>query len=485
LNGGGAGWRRADRWTIALAGMASWVHACAHGWSGALEADAPHYLAVAASVRNAIRGGHPGTALGLASELAPNPGWVPAWWGLWMLPLGASERVALAAQLPFHILLAGGLFLGGRALGGREGGALTLVLGLATLGATPEVASAMLDLPLAACAAFAGGSLLAGKPGRACVASAAAAWAKLAAPPTLGVLVLEAIREGFTRSSRPWRALMPAAAILLLGYGAGVVALLGGYAGETGNVDASLHGPGALVTRFAGLTAAAVGSLQLPLLVCIVACLLVSRGLRPLAWGLGAMSGLALFTLTPQPRYLLSVAVFASIAAAALVPSGARARGLAWASALACGIALVAGDLGRSVPWGLERPQPASLSGDLETSLGEALRRMDARARESGRTSGDRAVLALQLPDVAPLTAGMAAWIVARDELTILPLPSRRGHPLRADVDLALAVGCGPAATPPMLGRPPDETLSWPGGCVAFAWTSPPQAGGERRREAR
>jgi hypothetical protein len=401
-----------------------------------------------------------------------------------MVPLGAREGVAVAAQLPFHLLLALGLWRGGRALGGREGGGLALALGLLAVGASAESSSALLDLPLAACAVLAGGTLLEGRPGGALLAGAGAAWTKLAAGPTLLPLALDALATAWGAAQRPWRAFGLAALLLLVGYGSGLGALLGGYVGESGNVAPALHGWAASGARLGMLAGSALEALQVPMLVLVVACLLAARGLRPLAWGLGGMVALSLLTLTPQPRYLLALVAFASMAAAALVGEGRRVRALAWTCACAMLLSVALRDAGMRVPWSLVRAPPASLAPELERSLTDTLRALDDRARADGRSAGDRAVVALQLPDVPPLTAGMAAWIVAREDLALLPLPARKGYPLREDADLALVVQCGAS---PSLGtaRTPDHRELWPGGCAASVWTASPRPEGVRSREAR
>ncbi len=477
------------------AGLAAWAHALAGvaRGDGVPLADAPHYLAIAAGVRTMLAAGHPGTALGMASELAPNPGWVPAWMGTWMLALGASEAVGVAALLPFHVLLAFGLWRGGRALAGHEGGLVALLLGLCGIGVVHAGRGAMLDLPLVACAAFAGAAALEGAPRTAMFGVAGSCWTKLAAGPSLAGLALDAL-VGAWRGSRAGaaRSVLACAVVVALGYGAGVGGLFGGYAGESGNVAEGLRGVAGLGARASGLAGAALVALQPPLLLVLVSALLTGRGGRPLLWAAGVLVGLLPFTLTPQPRYLLPAVPFVAFAAAALLEGAPHRtlRAFVWGCALLSVGQAIAFDAGvhRGVgPGGVapEAQRAAGVDPALVDALAGALARLDAHARAGGHDPVmRRAVLALALPDRPELAPGVASWLVAREEMALVPVSSRAGHPLRSDADLALVVRCGGAGGG-AYGRAPDRVETWPGGCVAQVWEGPILSGATTPRTAR
>ncbi len=473
--------------TVALVvGLLAWAHAVwLTGYSPELPGgDTAHYLAIAANIRNTLRGEHPGRVFGLLAQVIPNPSWTPAWMGLGMLAGGASERVGVAMLLPFHVLLVAGLWRGGRALGGSRGGGLAVALGTLAVGVVHVGRTAMLDFPLVACAAWAGALALEGRVRGVAAAVGIAGWTKLAALPSLAGLALEV--AWWHRADR--RALLAAVgiggALAGLGYVGGIGALAG-YATESGNVDPALRGAAGAAARIPLLVGAGFGALQPPLLLVAVVVLLAApsrEALRPLVWALGVGVGLLAFTLTPQARYLLPAVPFVAMAAAALVKEGAP-RGGALAAGLAVLVAagqLVAYDLGRSAALGgalfhRDLTLPAPAGGRVDTHLSAALHALDARVRERGAADRDgRARVALALPDQGDLSASVAMWIAARDDLAIELQSTRPGHPLVTDAPLTLVVRCpGPLGQP--AGLPDtlpvaDAREDWPRGCVAETW---------------
>ena len=150
-----------------LIGLLYWILANFLAWrqGGLLPQDvALHYLR-GLDCMEAIRAGELPKFFSVFLQALPNPGFLGGWIGLWMALLGASPQVAIASLLPWHLLLAWGLWKGGHALGGPRGGLAALVLGLVQPVGMQQAMSIHPDLLLFAGAAGLGGAVLGGLSG--------------------------------------------------------------------------------------------------------------------------------------------------------------------------------------------------------------------------------------------------------------------------------------------------------------------------------
>lgn len=307
-------------------------------WRGEIpEVDAAGHLLDALKAREAWAAWDPGTLGRLAVGMVPNPSFPALLQGLAMRVLGTETWVGLLALWPWWTALITGLFLGGRALGGRQGGILAVLLGVASPAVLSLGSRLMLDLPLSGAMALAAGGLLANQ-GEAGWGLVLALPTKLGAGPGLGGMALEgALRFARTDRKKLTLFLVPPgiASLLLLPWSLGEVLQ---YAGGNANIPPAYVGLGATGARLAahlGSLPALVG----PVLGLGVVLALLGRAapqvLRIGLWMAFYVLGTSVLTHSPQPRYLLPLLPLLSMASAGVFALPWKGRERAAAALLA------------------------------------------------------------------------------------------------------------------------------------------------------
>jgi hypothetical protein len=446
-----------------VAGLLYWILANFLAWrqGGLLPQDvALHYLR-GLDCMEALRAGDIGKFLGVFLQALPNPGFLGGWIGLWMALLGASPQVAIASLLPWHLLLAWGLWKGGDALGGRWGGSAALVLGLMQPVGLQQAMSIHPDLLLFAGTAGLGGAILGGGRAGAWALGLAAA-GKVATLPSLAGMMVDAAVQKIR--SREWKNLIglftPLMIVGLLWY-LPHVGQLQDYAGGSERISAAFRGTEAIGARFsAGIQNLLRVTGPAAPLATVLALLLRRDGasIRPLGWALATLLGMALVEHQPQERYVLPALVSLCFAAAALATVGRGPLLLG-----AC-LLLHLGFQARAVPWApLLKPTPTyDLDGVLDWLAGAARRNGVARPK----------VAVLVEPGGA---LSGPAWVIRARErnLNMDFLVVEEQQPLAEVSDLGLIVDLptleqreGWRALLP----PPAEHHAWPGDYHLFLW---------------
>lgn len=446
-----------------LIGLLYWILANFLAWrqGGLLPQDvALHYLR-GLDCMEAIRAGELPKFFSVFLQALPNPGFLGGWIGLWMALLGASPQVAIASLLPWHLLLAWGLWKGGHALGGPRGGLAALVLGLVQPVGMQQAMSIHPDLLLFAGAAGLGGAVLGGLSGGGWALGLAAA-GKVATLPSLAGIALDAAIQKIR--AREWRTLIglfgPLIGVGLLWY-LPHLGQLQDYAGGSERIAGPFRGPEAIGARFSAgiqnlLRVAGPGA---PLAT-VLALLLRRDGasIRPLGWALATMLGMALVEHQPQERYVLPALVSLCFAASALAT-------VRWGGLLLGACLLVhLGFQAQAVPWApLLKPTPTyDLDGVLDWLAGAA--------RRSGVARPKVAVL------VEPGGAlSGPAWVIRARErnLNMDFLVVEEKQPLAEVSDLGLIVDLPTVEQREgwrALLPPPAEHHAWPGDYHLFLW---------------
>jgi hypothetical protein len=379
-----------------------------------------------------------------------------------MALLGASPIVAISSLLPWHLMLAWGLWKGGEALGGRWGGLAALVLGLCQPVGMQQAMSIHPDLLLFAGTAALGGAFLAGDVGRGGWALGLAAAGKVATLPSLAVMMLDAGVQAIRRREG-WKLiglLGPLIAVGLLWY-LPHLGQLQVYAGGSERITTAFRGTAAIGARFsAGIQNLLRVTGPAAPLATVLALLLRRDGasIRPLGWALGTVLGMAFVEHQPQERYVLPALVSLCFAAASLatVRRGPLLIG-------AC-VLLHLGFQANAVPWApLLKPTPTyDLDGVLDWLAGAARRNGVLRPK----------VAVLVEPGGA--LSGPAWVIQARErKLEMDFLVVEEQQPLAEVSDLGLIVDL------PFVEQregwrsllpPPAEHHDWPGDYHLFLW---------------
>ena len=314
----------AENRAIVPALLAVGAASCAHAvWlaganPGIPEGDAAHYRALALEMLALAHRAEWASVLSLTTTVVPNPGVLSAWLALVQGIFGSGERVCVAAWLPFHLILAVGLWRGGQAVGGRAAGVFAVATGLFSPVVVHAARSSLFDFPLVACVGFVVGNLLNRRMRWAGVGAGLALWTRLAAGPMLAVPMLDALREASWRG-RATLFLVPAAFFLAL-Y-PWHAADLWAYSHAGGNVPTALQGGAGVAGRAAIYLRACFVVVQPPVLLGLVAALLSGGSLRLLAWAVGMVLALLPLTVNPQARYLLPLVPVLTLGVASM---GAR-----------------------------------------------------------------------------------------------------------------------------------------------------------------
>ncbi len=468
------------------AGLASWMHAVALAGANAAipEGDAAHYRAMALEMLAGAARADLSSVLSLATSLVPNPGILAAWLALVQGLCGIGERAAVAAWLPFHLLLAAGLWRGGNAVGGRVGGAFAVVAGLASPVIVHAARSSMFDFPLVGCVAFAVGGLLDGGFVAAGVATGMALWTRLAGGPLLAVPLVDTVIRARRTPRRLWPLVgIPVAFVMVLypWHAAEVVA----YAQAGGNVPEALRGGAGLGGRLAMYVDAAFVVAQPPVLIGLVVALLSGGGLRMLGWAVGMVLALLPLTVNPQARYLLPVVPVLVLAVASMAPRWSRVLPILALTTVAQTVAYdlnVSGavvgqsDWRRTPPSTPEFPIDAAL--DWLVDAAESANSASAGGAAGGAAGG--VTVAVHVEDWPGISFAALRYRALERGLNLRLIAVDESRPLRQPVALALVLRRSPqTARAAWLTSlpPPSKTLACPDGftLALIAGAIPPE----------
>ena len=447
-----------ERAAVMVAALSSWGRAVwAAGANPPPGPDQAHHLVQAVLAARSLSAGDLAGFWRVAGAVDPNPGVWLGWIGAWGAAFGVTERLAVACLLPAHLLLAVGLWRGGRALGGATGAAFATVAGLTAAGPLALAHQVMLDFPLCAATAFAAGSALEGSWDSTGAGLGLALLSKLSALPTLAGLALDSLWRGRLR-------LWPGAlALLLLAPGAWTIA---SYAGNNPGVPLELTAEDTLVSRLRFHLGSLYGLAQPAIIASVVLALLVRRDaavLRVLGWVAAMVAGLCAIALNWHPRYALPGVPLLAMA-------GAGAAGDRWGRVgLGACVAMVGVELAGwpSPPARLETPA-ADVRFDVDRVLDwlVAHRPTDARARVAVMVDGSDH---LHFP-------GLALAVLQRELPLDLVVVDHRS-PLLDEVDLGLVVIRAGAEHHRQgwldLLPPPAATWDWPAGYTVRVWDRP------------